>query len=56
MKLKCNVCLISKGVAKKTNELWLVNWKGRDYLVCSNHLPDNLTVDHKRKEKNNDIQ
>lgn len=37
MKLKCNLCLLERGVAVKTEELVIRNVDGRDLLVCETH-------------------
>lgn len=39
MRLRCNLCLkyLCNGASKKTEELWLREIRGRDYLVCEYH-------------------
>ena len=49
IKLKCNLCRYSN----YTDELWLRKIKGRFYLVCQRHLPENDRgrYDNRNKER-----
>jgi len=40
MRLRCNKCVSEKRdeAGRKTDLLWLLTIKGRDYLVCRYHL------------------
>ena len=50
MKLKCNFCVIEKGNAVKSDNLYLRQWRGRDYLVCRKHKAIKI-IDRRQYER-----
>jgi DNA-directed RNA polymerase subunit RPC12/RpoP len=58
MKVKCTLCVLRTGAAPKTDNVYLVTLKGRDYFACprcrDEIIPMEVQTDGKQVEASSD--